>query len=402
MKHYQDTQTGQIYAFEDDFNPFISDNRNIPKTLTDVIKNKPTDTSVWYWGDWIEKSDAPFDYIEPISSVPSYNPAWMVHLRPYSAIVNDSKKQISLSLEQINENSYVGMELSEVVGILPLGINEGLDALVSYDGAIAIPQCNSFSTRSEGIAKLNEILCSLLLGGIHAEVLHSHELEIGSLYEKTTLFSYTPSLHTRLRLNWASITERLEPLMSPRVLSFGNIEKSFFEGQDVIKSLTRFTPFFLINGYTSLINQNNNDALNNLWIVVEQLTEILWINIYKKQKFKYPLRVQKCHTNLKGAINRKSIHAKHKLLRLSKIITRDTYKILDRARDTRNDLAHRGLQADRKVIIELWDTLSELFEIATSRENLGIRALKVGGEINWDIPSSTNFNEWQELAISMK
>ena len=42
MKHYQDTQTGQIYAFEDDFNPFTSDNRNIPKTLTDVIKNKLT------------------------------------------------------------------------------------------------------------------------------------------------------------------------------------------------------------------------------------------------------------------------------------------------------------------------------------------------------------------------
>ena len=158
MKHYQDTQTGQIYAFEDDFNPFTSDNRNIPKTLTDVIKNKLTETSVWYEGNWIEKSDAPFDYVEPISSVPSYNPAWMVHLRPYSAIVSDNKKQISFSLEQINENSYVGMELSEVVGILPLGINEGLNALVSYDGAIAIPQSNSFSTRSEGVAKLNEIL----------------------------------------------------------------------------------------------------------------------------------------------------------------------------------------------------------------------------------------------------
>ena len=54
MKHYQDTQTGQIYAFEDNFDPFISDNRNIPKTLTKIIKNKPTDTSVWCNGGWIE------------------------------------------------------------------------------------------------------------------------------------------------------------------------------------------------------------------------------------------------------------------------------------------------------------------------------------------------------------
>ena len=112
--------------------------------------------------------------------------------------------------------------------------------------------------------------------------------------------------------------------------------------------------------------------------------------------------MQKCHSNLKSSINRKSIHAKHKLLRLSKIITRDIYKILDRARDTRNNLAHRGLQADRKVIIELWDTLSELFEIATSRKNLGMRALKVGGEINRDIPRNTNFDEWQKLVTLMK
>ncbi len=115
MKYYQDTETGQIYAYEDDFNPFESDIRTIPKTLTDRVKRKPTDTSVWYKENWIEKSDAPSDYIEPTSSIPSYNPMWMAHLRPYSAIISDRKKQINFSLEQINNNSYDGMELSEEV-----------------------------------------------------------------------------------------------------------------------------------------------------------------------------------------------------------------------------------------------------------------------------------------------
>ena len=40
MKYYQDTETGQIYAYEDDFNPFESDIRTIPKTLTDRVKRK--------------------------------------------------------------------------------------------------------------------------------------------------------------------------------------------------------------------------------------------------------------------------------------------------------------------------------------------------------------------------
>ncbi|WP_062034601.1 hypothetical protein [Acinetobacter sp. BMW17] len=402
MKHYQDTQTGQIYAFEEDFNPFFSDNRNIPKTLTDVIKNKPTETSVWYGGDWIEKSDALFDYVEPTSSVPSFNPAWMVHLRPYSAIVSDRKKQISFSLEQINENSYAGMQLSEVVGILPLKINQRLDALVSYDGAIAIPQCSAFPTRSEGIAKLNEILCSLLLGGIHAEVLHSHELVIGSLHKKTNLFACTPSLHTRLRENWASITELLEPLMYPRVLSVDNLKKAFSEGQEIIRSIPHFSPFFLINGYTSLTNQNNSDALNNLWIVVEQLTEILWINQYSRNSSSYSPKVKKRHDQLQLKIDNNIISAKHELLKLSKIIKNEIYHKLNRVRKARNDLAHRGVSPKREVIFELWDVLLDLFEIATSRRNIGMRVLRVGQEINWGIPRSTNFDEWQELAILMK
>lgn len=75
MKNYQDKETGQIYAFEDDYDPFLSDNRNTPKTLTKNIKTRPTETSVWYDGGWIERTDAPIDYIEPTSSVPSYNPA---------------------------------------------------------------------------------------------------------------------------------------------------------------------------------------------------------------------------------------------------------------------------------------------------------------------------------------
>jgi len=334
--------------------------------------------------------------------VPSYNPSWMVHLRPYSAIVSDRKKQISFSLEQINENSYVGMELSEVVGVLPLGINEGLDALVSYDGTIAIPQCNFFSTRFEGVAKLNEILCSLLLGGIHAEVLHSHELEIGSLYEKTTLFSYTSSLHARLRLNWASITECFEPLMSPRVLYFKDIENAFFEGQDIIQSLTRFTPFFLLYGYTSLTNQNNSYALNNLWIVVEQLTEILWIKHYLKNKSSYGSNVNKRHNQLQSKIDNNVISAKHELLTLSAIIQNKLYEKLNQVRRARNGLAHGGIPPNREVVIKLWGALLELFEITTDRKNIGMRLLKIGEEVNWDIPPNTNFDEWRELLTLMK
>ena len=402
MKNYQDKVTGQIYAFEDDYDPFLSDNRNTPKTLTKNIKTKPTESSVWYEGGWIERTDVPIDYIEPISSVSSYNPAWMVYLKPYSAIVSDKQHKIEFSLDQINNNSYDGMQLSKVIGILSLEDGDNLKALISYDGAIAIPQNDKFPTRIDAITKLNEILCCLLLGGIHVEVLHPHDLIVGTLYEKDKLFSYLPSLHNQLRCNWASIAERLAPLMHPRVLHLKDVQKAFAKGQLILQALPQVTPFFLLNGYTSLINHNNNDALNNLWIVVEQLTEILWKQIYTSNKDNYPRQVKKIHTYYKEKKYLKHIATKHKLLRLSKIITRQHYTKLDSARNARNDLAHRGEQPNREIVIELWRIFAELLEVATNSENVPLKKLRVGQELNWNNPINTNFDEWQELVSQIK
>lgn len=330
------------------------------------------------------------------------NPAWMVHLKPFSAIISEQQPRINFSLDQINNNDYEGMQLSKVIGILSLESDDSLGALISYDGAIAIPQSENFPTRIDGIAKLNEILCCLLLGGIHAEVLYPHELDVGTLYEKRSLFSNLPSLHNQLRCNWASISERYLPLMHPRVLHFNDLRLAYNAGQEIIKSIPSFTPFFLLNGYTSLINQNNNDALNNLWIVVEQITEILWKKIYIKCKDSYPRQVRCLHTTWEEAKFLKNIATKHKLLRLAKIISRQNYKILESARKSRNKLVHSGRRPEYEVIFELWGILSELLELATCRRNIGLRKIKVGKELNWSNPQDTNFDEWKELVAQMK
>lgn len=405
MKNYQDKETGQIYAFEDDYDPFLSDNRNTPKTLTKNIKTRPTETSVWYDGGWIEITDAPIDYVESTSSIPSHNPAWMVHLTPYSAIISDNQPQLEFSLDQINNNSYDGKQLSNVIGVLSLGDggnDSNLDALISYDGAIAIPQSEKNPTRIIGITKLNEILCCLLLGGIYTEIMHPNELMVGTLYEKQYLFSYQPSLHNRLRCNCASISELITPLMHPRILYLNDVQQAYIEGREILNALPTFTPFFLLNGYTSLINQNNNDALNNLWIVVEQLTEILWKKIYIRHKDNYQRQVKKIYAHYKEKKYLKHIATRHKLLRLSKIITRQHFKKLDSARNARNNLAHRGEQPNREIVIELWQILAELLEVATNSKNVSLKKLRVGKELNWNSPINTNFDEWQKLASQIK
>jgi hypothetical protein len=402
MKSYQDTETGAIHAFDDGIEPSTLNNRNIPTTLSAVIKPKPSGMHVWYQGDWIKQEEAPLGYTQPVSSIPSYNPAWMAYLYPYTAIHRDEASGLNISLGQINSNSYDGNKLAEVVASLPLSTESELPALISYDGAIAIPQCEDFPSNADGVSKLNEILCSLLIGGIHAEVLHSDSLAVGSLENEVRLFAYTPSLHTQLRLNWASLSDRLQPLMSPRVLTVTGVQESYRQGQQVVKAIHNFSPFFLLNGYTALTYRNNNDALNNFWIVVEQLTGYLWEENYEKNKGARHRRVTQCEAKLKKRPGLGTIVAKHKLLRLSKIISKCCQKALSEARVKRNELVHRGLVPDILVVEALWMVLPELIEVASGIQALGLRKLRGNGSDNWAIPERLNFDEWKKLAIQAK
>ena len=158
MHNYQDTETGMIYAFEDDFDPFKAKNLNIPKTLTKEIKQKPDDSHVWHQGDWIKQEKAPPEYLPPISNVPCYNPAWMAYLHPYTAIYRDVNSGLGITLDQINANTYPGSKLAEMVAMLHLGNASAIPALISYDGAIAVPQCSDFPTKADGVNTLNEVL----------------------------------------------------------------------------------------------------------------------------------------------------------------------------------------------------------------------------------------------------
>jgi hypothetical protein len=400
VKHYQDKETGLIHAFEDDYDPFTANNRNIPATLTQAIKQKPTESHVWYHGDWIRQEDAPDGYIVPISNVPSYNPAWMAYLFPYTAVHRTETSGLNISLEEINANSYDGNKLAEAVAILPIGTRSGIPAFISYDGAIAIPQCEDFPNNADGVSKLNEILCSLLLGGVHTEVLHSNGLAVGSLQDKTRLFAYTPSLHTQLRLNWAAINDRLLPLMHPRVLMAQKIIAAYDQGQKVIRVIHNLSPFFLLNGYTAMVYRNKNDALNNLWVVVEQITMHLWTEHYEKNKNAYPARIARCHTRLKKHPGLDKISAKHKLLRLAKIISKDCCRALYDARKERNALAHSGVVPDYQTIYVLWKALPELIEVASGIGVPGMKGLH-GVPANLGIPKKANFDEWIELASQL-
>lgn len=361
MKHYQDTITGKIYAFEnsDNIEKLMQTNRNIPKTLTDKVKEKPSNNHIWYNGEWINKENKPINYKEPISEVPIYNPAWISFLFKEGTILFNSKNKFEITLNQINKNSYNGKELSKIITILQDNEkNSTLPILVTVDGSIMLPVHETYKTKEIAVNKMNEIISALFLGGLNINAIHLGDLEQGKLEERSQYsFSYIPSVYNRLRNNWASTSE-LTVLLNPNYINVETIKNAYSIGMNLLKNIS-FSPIYLVQGYHSMQLWKTADALSNLWIVVEQLTTLIW-NKRIEEKTKKLMQITNVRTE--------NIDIKLKVFREYNIISEAIFQVLDKNRKNRNKLLHEGKLPDHNLVEELWIILFKMFEIASNKK----------------------------------
>lgn len=415
MKTYQDTETGQLHAFDDGVDPFKLNNRNIPTTLSETVIPKPSESHVWYKGDWVKDTDVPKGYKPPVSSVPAYNPAWVSFLfPPYTVVLPDAEGVFGISFEQAISKFYDNEKLSEAVTTLPLSNTKNIPALISYDGAIAIPRNADYPSIEIAIESINRILCATLLGGIHVEAIDSRGLVCGSLESGTNIFVNNPTFHSRLRSKDASVQELFATLMHPRIVRVSELNNAYLHGIKVLDGINNFSPIFLLRGYSALLYQNWNDALSNLWIVVEQLTWHVWENQFLSAANLHPNSMKTRLKSLKDDNRTWSISVKHELLWQTKFISEECYVALSLARQSRNDLVHKGRIPDFTTIEKLWKSIFELLESASGIASLGMRQLITFIETptaklvfplhspveypELGFPEKNNFDEWLELS----
>lgn len=360
MQHFQDTETGQIHGFDDGVDPMKLGYRSIPKTLSSVVKQKPNEDHVWLDGDWVHKADAPAGYAAPVSSVLSYDPAWHAFLQPYTWVLQD-EEVFSITLEQINTNAYAGERLGEPVFSL---VEFGIPALLSRDGAIALPMRDGFLQQHAAVDALNRIFCALLIGGIHAEFVSHNEALPGCLGEDKRLIVYTPTQHGRYRHMDAAISERMN-LLHPRVIRVAQLRSALGFGLAALSNVKNLSPAFLLHGYTAVQHQSASEALSSLWIVVEQVTSFLWEErVLKDSNLNLPDMKKQLRDVGKSADTAKTA-VKHELLSRATVISTDCYSRLSSARDERNYLVHEGRVPDMGAVTGLWPALCEILETAS-------------------------------------
>jgi hypothetical protein len=401
MKHYQDVITGQIYAFDesDDIEKLMQTKRNIPKTLTDIVKEKPSNNYIWYNGSWIHEMNKPMDYKEPISEIPSYDPAWITFLFEPLVLISKSKDDFVITLDEINTNLYNTRILSKFVAKLKdYDENSKLDILVTFDGSIMLPVDEIYNTPEKAINKFNEIIGALFLGGVLVKPIDLSKLHQGCIIENGgSNFSYIPSSNNDFRNKSASITERIKA-HHPNHIQVEEFTEAYNFGMSIINTVN-FSPIFLALGYHYLNQGKIAESLSNLWIVIEQLTDFLYQS--------------KIDTSIAKVLNRAlpkniNIKTKHDVLHEIKIINEQTFQILISNRTDRNKLLHDGIIPDRENVIKLWTILLDLLEVAidTKLEKLQknskmILDRNLDSHIKNTTPKKTNFVQWKKDAKSL-
>lgn len=395
MKHYQDTITGQIYAFTeyDNVEKLMQTNRNLPKTLIDNVKEKPSNNHIWYQGDWIDEKDKPIDYKEPISEIPSYDPAWITFLFEPLVLISKTKDDFVVSLDEINSNLYDTRILSKFVAKLKdYDENSQLDILVTFDGSIMLPIDENYNTPEKAINKFNEIIGALFLGGILVKPIDLTKLHQGCIIENGgSNFSYIPSPNNDFRNKSASITERIKA-HHPNHIEVEEFAEAYNFGMSIIKKIN-FSPIFLALGYHYLNQGKIAESLSNLWIVIEQLTDFL----YKSKIDTSLLKV------LKRVLPKKiNIETKHIILHEAQIINENIFQILLSNRRDRNNLLHEGKIPNRDNVIKLWTILLDLLEIVTDtkltklqKNSKLILNRNLDNHVKDIVPKKTNFEQWK-------
>lgn len=321
MKHYQDTETGKIWAFEDNFNIHNHTNRNIPTTLSENVIEKPNEEHFWHDQNWVHIDNLPQDYEEPISSVPIYNPAWITFLLPVGTYVwPDHEEQLNITLNQINNNTYNASLFPKISTTLELS-ESNLLALITYDGALSIPMCQAFPDANTAVNTINKIEGALFLGGIQLNPTDHKSIECGSLSEVgQNIHSYVTTAHNRFRTHSASISERII-LSAPNYIKVSDFHSAFTTGLNILNKINNLSPIYIIKGHNALVEWDLSDSLSNLWISVEQLTSYLWHNNFLVNLHNFPQKVQRKYSLLKNTNSDWKISKRLTLLSQVSLIT---------------------------------------------------------------------------------
>ncbi len=343
-------------------------------------------------------------------SIHSPNIAWVAYLSPFRFVVPDSEEPISISLDDINSNSYDHGKLCRIVSVVSPKDDTSHNMVLCYDGALAIPRSSQFLTRESALQFFTKVLCQLTLGGTHCEAIDHRDIVTGDIHEDGLLWpvdigrSGSSSLHSKLRMRIAGNIDSII-LAHPKHISVSEFATSLDIGSKYFSNISNLTPSFLLRGITEYAYGNWSSALSNLWITIEQLTDWHWTNSFISNPSYHPAKmIEKRLPSLKSDSRTWSSSVKQEMLFQTGIFDESIYKSLFPARRARNRLVHDGIEVKAEIVTNLFGALCSMIEKAMNFNNIPLKesVMNIPTHPIAKMNSKIDMTAWNEIENKFK
>jgi hypothetical protein len=279
------------------------------------------------------------------TEVPRRIPAMVTYLNPFRMIESKVLDKWETSIEQINAHGWEYEKLHEIAGGIDVGLPAPYHMLIGRDGALALPPIPQLRSDQQAVEFFNRCLAAFLLGGVYCEAVNLDNLEFGSIIDWKYIRSRggqaaANHFHELIRMRMAPPIDAIR-LMNPTSLDFEELRQASQKGFALLKLATHLSPEFLLKGVSGIARRDWGVGLSNLWVTIEQLTELLWrrevLEPLSPDESRIVGRIDQLRdTRTWTAANR------HELLHVKGVVPAAALSDLHSARKARNDLFHSG------------------------------------------------------------
>ena len=207
-------------------------------------------------------------------------PAMVVYLHPFRLIESKDLEPWQISIEEINKTNWNYVKLHEIVGGIDVGLPNPFHMIIGRDGALALPPIPSLRSDQQAVEFFNHCLAAFLLGGVYCTSVGLDNLEFGSVIDWKYIRSSggltaTNRFHQLIRMRIAPPIEAIL-LENAQTINFEDLRIAARDGFALLKLAPGLSGDFLLKGVSGIARRDWGVGLSNLWISIEQLTEVLW------------------------------------------------------------------------------------------------------------------------------
>lgn len=291
---------------------------------------------------------------------------------PFRLVVRNADSW-SPTLEEINSRKYDYVKLSRLSCFIDIGI-EPFSLGISFDGSLVLPASSDFNTRESALAKFNETLGILLLGGVYSEAVQPTDISFGTLFFDGYVKQYNggtghqASFHKAIQTKFVGALDAIK-LLNPQTILDTELEGAYNRGKKYFSNLNKLSPSLLLNGTSNFVRHQWEEGMIFLWTAIEQVVNIIWTNEIIMDEKENEDIIEGRSKFLKD-FRTWTTSNKIELLYQKGFIKSKQYQLLNKARKSRNDFIHNGKELTQENVKCALDGLFQLISLTiTSFQN---------------------------------